>query len=52
MLPQPDPAPPDFARASNPRQKSRAAGLDSDYGYPVEFERKLKRSEAIGEVAA
>ncbi len=51
MLPQPDPAPPGFTHASNLRQNNRTAGLDSDCWYPVEFERKLTRGEAVGEVA-
>ncbi len=51
MLPQTAPAPPDFAEARQPPQQSRAASLDPSHGYPVEFERKLKRGEAFSEGA-
>jgi phenylpropionate dioxygenase-like ring-hydroxylating dioxygenase large terminal subunit len=33
--------PPAFAQALNPRQRVRAAGLDPDHWYPVEYERAL-----------
>ncbi|GHE43619.1 3-chlorobenzoate-3,4-dioxygenase [Streptomyces longispororuber] len=40
-LPGPD-APPSFARARSKRAKVRAAGLDPDYWYPVEYDAALR----------
>jgi phenylpropionate dioxygenase-like ring-hydroxylating dioxygenase large terminal subunit len=34
--------PPDFAQARNSRQKARAAGLDPDYWYAVEYDSAVK----------
>ena len=36
---------PGFAEAHNRRQKARAAGLNPDYWYAVEYDRALKRGE-------
>src|SRR5438128_9860739 len=41
------PAPPDFAEARNRRQKARAAGLNPDYWYAVEYDRAVKRGQAV-----
>ena len=40
-------APPDFAQASNLRQKARAAGLDPNYWYPAEIDRDLAPGQVI-----
>jgi phenylpropionate dioxygenase-like ring-hydroxylating dioxygenase large terminal subunit len=39
--------PPTFEEAKNHRQRVRAAGLCPDYWYPVEWDRNLKRGQAI-----
>src|SRR4051812_48745774 len=39
--------PPDFAHASNLRQKARAAGLDPNYWYPVELDRALAAGQVV-----
>ncbi len=41
------PSPPSFEEAQNRRQKARAAGMNPDYWYPVEWEKNLKRGQAI-----
>jgi phenylpropionate dioxygenase-like ring-hydroxylating dioxygenase large terminal subunit len=40
-------SPPTFEEAKNHRQRVRAAGLSPDYWYPVEWDRNLKRGQAI-----
>jgi phenylpropionate dioxygenase-like ring-hydroxylating dioxygenase large terminal subunit len=40
-------APPAFNEARNSRQKARAAGLNPDYWYAVEYDRALKRGGLI-----
>ena len=40
-------APPTFEQARNHRQRVRAAGLSPDYWYPVEWDRAVKRGQAI-----
>jgi phenylpropionate dioxygenase-like ring-hydroxylating dioxygenase large terminal subunit len=40
-------APPSFADARTRRQKVRAAGLSPDYWYPVEYDRAVKRGQAV-----
>src|SRR5436190_21742200 len=40
--------PPTFAEARNRRQKVRSAGMDPNYWYAVEYERKVKRGQVIG----
>ena len=40
-----DHQPPEFAGASNLRQKARAAGLDPNYWYPVALDRGLAKGE-------
>src|SRR5579883_420032 len=42
------PGPPSFEEARNRRQKVRAAGMNPDYWYPVEFDDRLKRGQSIG----
>jgi phenylpropionate dioxygenase-like ring-hydroxylating dioxygenase large terminal subunit len=39
--------PPSFDEAQNRRQRVRAAGLDPDYWYAVEYDRALPRSRAV-----
>lgn len=39
--------PPDFAEARNPRQKVRAAGLDPDYWYAVEYDRAVTPGQVV-----
>ena len=39
--------PPSFADAKNHRQRVRAAGLSPDYWYPVEWDARVKRGQAI-----
>ena len=39
--------PPAFEDARNRRQKARAAGLSPDYWYPVEWDRRVRRGQAI-----
>jgi nitrite reductase/ring-hydroxylating ferredoxin subunit len=41
------PAPPSFEEARNRRQRVRAAGLDPDYWYAVEYDRALPRGRVI-----
>ena len=38
-------APPSFEEAQNRRQKARAAGMNPDYWYAVEWEKNVKRGE-------
>ena len=38
---RPPGGPPQFTEARSKRQKVRAAGLDPDYWYPVEYERAV-----------
>ncbi|TMQ35638.1 MAG: Rieske (2Fe-2S) protein, partial [Planctomycetota bacterium] len=40
-------APPGFAEARNRRQKARAAGLDPDYWYAIEYERAVKPGQVV-----
>jgi phenylpropionate dioxygenase-like ring-hydroxylating dioxygenase large terminal subunit len=40
-------SPPTFEEAKNHRQRVRAAGLSPDYWYPVEWDRNLRRGQAI-----
>ena len=40
-------APPDFAAARNRRQKARAAGLNPDYWYPVEYDRAVRAGSVV-----
>ena len=40
-------APPGFADARTRRQKVRAAGMNPDYWYPVEYDSKVKRGEVV-----
>ena len=37
--------PPSFEEATNRRQKARAAGLDPDYWYPVEYDERLEAGQ-------
>lgn len=39
--------PPDFAEARNKRQRVRAAGLDPNYWYAVEFDRAVNRGQVV-----
>jgi phenylpropionate dioxygenase-like ring-hydroxylating dioxygenase large terminal subunit len=39
--------PPEFTAARNPRQKARAAGLDPDYWYAVEYDRAVKPGQVV-----
>jgi phenylpropionate dioxygenase-like ring-hydroxylating dioxygenase large terminal subunit len=39
--------PPNFAEARNPRQKVRAAGLDPDYWYAVEYDRAVAPGKVV-----
>ncbi|MBC6423044.1 MAG: aromatic ring-hydroxylating dioxygenase subunit alpha [Hormoscilla sp. SP12CHS1] len=39
--------PPSFSEAKNRRQKVRAAGMNPDYWYPVEYDRALKPGQVI-----
>jgi phenylpropionate dioxygenase-like ring-hydroxylating dioxygenase large terminal subunit len=39
--------PPEFTEARNRRQKARAAGLDPDYWYPVEYDRRVKAGRVV-----
>jgi len=39
--------PPEFVEARNPRQKARAAGLDPDYWYAVEYDHAIKPGSVI-----
>jgi phenylpropionate dioxygenase-like ring-hydroxylating dioxygenase large terminal subunit len=41
------PAPPGFAEARNRRQKARAAGLNPDYWYAVEYDRAVKVGQVV-----
>ncbi len=41
------PRPPSFAEARNNRQKARSAGLNPNYWYPVEYEKKLKAKGVV-----
>ena len=40
-------APPGFAEARNRRQKARAAGLNPDYWYAVEYDRAVKPGQVV-----
>ena len=40
-------SPPDFASAANRRQRARAAGLDPDYWYPVEYDRAVRPGQVV-----
>jgi len=40
-------APPTFELAKNHRQRVRAAGLDPDYWYPVEWDHRVRRGKAV-----
>jgi phenylpropionate dioxygenase-like ring-hydroxylating dioxygenase large terminal subunit len=40
-------SPPSFAESHNRRQKARAAGLHPDYWYPVEYDRAVRRGQAV-----
>jgi phenylpropionate dioxygenase-like ring-hydroxylating dioxygenase large terminal subunit len=40
--------PPSFEESQNRRQKARAAGMNPDYWYPVEWAGKVKRGQVIG----
>jgi phenylpropionate dioxygenase-like ring-hydroxylating dioxygenase large terminal subunit len=42
-----DKGPPAFEDARSPRQKARAAGLDPNFWYAVEYDSKLKRGQVI-----
>jgi 4beta-methylsterol monooxygenase len=39
--------PPPFALAAGRRQRARAAGLDPDYWYPVEYDRSVRPGEVV-----
>ena len=39
--------PPSFEQAKNRRQKVRAAGLDPNYWYPVEYSKRIKPGQVI-----
>jgi phenylpropionate dioxygenase-like ring-hydroxylating dioxygenase large terminal subunit len=39
--------PPSFADAAGRRQRARAAGLDPDYWYPVEYDRAVRRGRVV-----
>jgi phenylpropionate dioxygenase-like ring-hydroxylating dioxygenase large terminal subunit len=39
--------PPDFEHARNRRQKVRAAGMNPDYWYAVEYDRNVKRGQVV-----
>jgi phenylpropionate dioxygenase-like ring-hydroxylating dioxygenase large terminal subunit len=39
--------PPDFAAAANPRQRVRAAGLDPDHWYALEYDRALRPGTSL-----
>lgn len=39
--------PPTFEQAQNRRQKARAAGMNPDYWYPVEWERNVKAGQTV-----
>lgn len=41
------PPPPSFEQAKNRRQKVRAAGLDPNYWYPVEYSRAIKVGQVV-----
>jgi phenylpropionate dioxygenase-like ring-hydroxylating dioxygenase large terminal subunit len=43
-----DTPPPDFLHARNRRQKVRAAGMNPDYWYPVEYDRNIKAGQTVG----
>jgi 4beta-methylsterol monooxygenase len=43
----PPAAAPDFSTARNRRQKARAAGLDPDYWYAVEYDRAVRPGQAV-----
>lgn len=43
-----DSLPPDFLHARNRRQKVRAAGMNPDYWYPVEYDENVKPGSVIG----
>ena len=45
---RPAAGPPDFAEARNKRQKARAAGLDPDYWYAVEYEHAVGPGQVVG----
>ncbi|MCZ0997385.1 Rieske 2Fe-2S domain-containing protein [Streptomyces mirabilis] len=45
--PDRDSGPPEYAVARNKRQKVRAAGLDPDYWYPVEYERRVAPGHVV-----
>ena len=40
-------SPPSFASATNRRQRARAAGLDPDYWYPVEYDRAVRPGQVV-----
>jgi phenylpropionate dioxygenase-like ring-hydroxylating dioxygenase large terminal subunit len=40
--------PPTFAEAKNRRQKVRSAGMDPNYWYAVEYDKKVKRGQVVG----
>lgn len=39
--------PPTFEEAQNRRQKARAAGMNPDYWYPVEWDKNVKRGQVV-----
>jgi 4beta-methylsterol monooxygenase len=41
------PGPPSFEEAQNRRQKARAAGMNPDYWYPLEWDKKVKRGQVV-----
>ena len=41
------PPPPSFEQAKNRRQKVRAAGLDPNYWYPVEYSKAVKVGQVV-----
>ena len=44
-------SPPSFASAANRRQRARAAGLDPDYWYPVEYDRAVRPGQGFSNEA-
>ncbi|GAA2511942.1 aromatic ring-hydroxylating dioxygenase subunit alpha [Streptomyces gobitricini] len=44
---RPPAGPPDFTTARHKRQRARAAGMDPDYWYPVEYDRAVARGQVV-----